>query len=394
MSTLTTDPALMAAHASYATTEKPHSVKNRQYPQTTRIDYDGRTGQVYKIWLLNIVMNILTLGIYSFWGKTRLRKYVAGAFVLNKDRFEYTGTGKELFFGFLKAIPVFLALYLPFLVASFFDPKAIWPAFLLIPLIYIFPVALYSALRYRLSRTQWRSIRFGQDGSVFQFANLYLWRWLVDIVSLGILIPYSDVKRYQYVANNAYYGDILFRFEGRGKDLMTIHLATYMMAIGLLIIAFYGMQLLTASFTAVQAAIAEQGLPKEAALELFLQNASFFTALGCFVLPFILFPIIRLIYKTALIHEMTNHLFAGEIGFRSTVTTFGLIKLKAGNALILVVTLGLGLPLVMQRNLRFFAQHTQVKGNLDTDSIRQTGNRKPTDAEGLQEIMGLDSGLI
>ena len=129
------------------------------------ITYDSRTGQVYKIWLLNLFMNIITLGIYNFWGKTRLRKYVAGSFSLRGDRFEYTGAGKELFFGFLKAIPVLFGIYTPFMIATFIAPDAAWPAVFLIPFFYIIPVALYSALRYRLSRLQWRGIRYRLEGS-------------------------------------------------------------------------------------------------------------------------------------------------------------------------------------------------------------------------------------
>lgn len=390
MSTIATDQAFLDRQI----TEDAQPDRIRHHLTTHRIAYDGQTGQVYKIWLLNIVMNIFTLGIYSFWGKARLRQYVAGAFKLNKDRFEYTGTGKELFIGFLKGMLIFLVLYLPFMLASVIAPDAAWPLILLIPFFYVLPVALYSAWRYRISRTQWRGIRFELDGSVMKFAGLFLWRWLINIVSLGILIPYSDIKIYQYVTDNAYYGDIAFRFEGRGKDLMAVHLATYSIIIGLLIFALYGLQLMAASFAAAQMAVTQQALSVDEALVIFFSNASFLTALICIIIPFILLPMVRLIYKTALIHEITNHLYAGEIGFRSTVTTFALIKLKLGNFLILILTFGLGLPVIMQRNLRFFAQHTQVRGDLETSSIKQTLARKPADAEGLHAVMGLDSGLI
>jgi uncharacterized membrane protein YjgN (DUF898 family) len=390
MSTIVTDRTFMGGQVA----EEARPEKIQHHLTAHRITYDGQTGQVYKIWLLNIVMNIFTLGIYSFWGKTRLRQYVAGAFKLNKDRFEYTGTGKELFIGFLKAMLIFLVLYLPFMVASIIASDAAWPLIFLIPFFYVLPVALYSAWRYRMSRTQWRGIRFELDGSVIKFAGVFLWRWLINIVSLGLLIPYSDIRIYQYVADNAYYGDIAFRFEGHGKNLMAIHLATYSIIIGLLIFTFYGLQLMMTSFVTAQMAISQQNLSFDEALAIFFGNTSFFAALTCIIVPFILLPMVRLIYKTALIHEITNHLHADEIGFKSTVTIFALIKLKLGNFLILILTLGLGLPVIMQRNLRFFAQHTQVRGDLETSGIKQTTSRKPADAEGLHAVMGLDSGFI
>lgn len=125
-----------------------------------------------------------------------------------------------------------------------------------------------------------------------------------------------------------------------------------------------------------------------------LSDASIIAALACIILSLIMIPIVRLIYKAALIHEMVNHLYADEIGFRSTITTFALLKLKLVNFLILVGTLGLGLPYIIQRNMRFFTQHTQVRGDLEATRIKQASNRQSTDAEGLQEVMGLESGLI
>ena len=80
----------------------------------TELQYDGKTGQVYKIWILEILLSILTLGIYHFWGKTRVRRYLTSSFSLGGDRFEYTGTGGELFWGYIKAIFFLIILCIPF----------------------------------------------------------------------------------------------------------------------------------------------------------------------------------------------------------------------------------------------------------------------------------------
>jgi len=77
------------------------------------ISYDGRVGQLYKIFFLNIILGIITLGIYHFWGKTRYRRYETSSFSLLKDRFEYTGYGGELFWGFIKAIVILGILSIP-----------------------------------------------------------------------------------------------------------------------------------------------------------------------------------------------------------------------------------------------------------------------------------------
>lgn len=87
--------------------------------QTQELEYDASTEQVYKIWLVNILLSILTLGIYRFWGKTRLRRYLTSGFILDGDRFDYTGTGGELFWGFMKALFFIIILFIPFFWSAF-----------------------------------------------------------------------------------------------------------------------------------------------------------------------------------------------------------------------------------------------------------------------------------
>ena len=75
-----------------------------------RLRYDGRIGEMYVIFLTNLIYTILTFGIYRFWAKTRERRYFLSRMELMGDRLEYTGTGGELFRGFLV---VFLLIISP-----------------------------------------------------------------------------------------------------------------------------------------------------------------------------------------------------------------------------------------------------------------------------------------
>ena len=68
------------------------------------LHYDGRLGELYSIFLTNILFTILTLGIYQFWAITRYRRYFWSRTQFQGERFEYTGTGRQLFVGFLLAV--------------------------------------------------------------------------------------------------------------------------------------------------------------------------------------------------------------------------------------------------------------------------------------------------
>lgn len=68
--------------------------------------YAGSAGRVGRIALVNTFLALITIGVYRFWGKTRLRQYLWGAVRFQGDSLEYTGRPIELFLGFLIAIGV------------------------------------------------------------------------------------------------------------------------------------------------------------------------------------------------------------------------------------------------------------------------------------------------
>src|SRR5579862_8314606 len=84
------------------------TVTRQEHPVLTA----GR-GAFFGLFYLNLLLTVLTLGIYRFWAKTKMRRLVWRHVIVAGEGFEYTGTGKELLIGFLKAL---LVLFPPLLV--------------------------------------------------------------------------------------------------------------------------------------------------------------------------------------------------------------------------------------------------------------------------------------
>ena len=82
-----------------------------QTPNRIAGQYNGEKGGFFMLTCLTTLLTIITFGIYRFWAKSRIRRYVWSATAPNNDPMEYTGTGTEKFVGFLIAM-VFLAVYL------------------------------------------------------------------------------------------------------------------------------------------------------------------------------------------------------------------------------------------------------------------------------------------
>lgn len=197
-------------------------------------EYFGKSGALFGLFIKTSLLTLLTLGLYRFWAKTRIRKYIWSATSGDGDSFEYTGTGLEKFLGFLIAV-VFLAVYLGlvqvalafFGVFLFREPEseaafvtqtigAYASLLAVVPLIFF---AQYRARRYRMARTRWRGLRFGMDSA----AGGYVWRaighTLLTIVTFGLLFPRQTFYLEKYMADRTWYGNGRFEQTGRWLSL-------------------------------------------------------------------------------------------------------------------------------------------------------------------------------
>ncbi|GLQ35132.1 hypothetical protein GCM10007939_14150 [Amylibacter marinus] len=230
-------------------------IENNQF----KVAYNGRKGPLFKIGLMTGLFTLLTLGIYRFWARTRVRKYMWSAIAPNEHSLEYTGTGLEKFLGFLIAVAV-LAVYLGIfqLLLAFFGyslfTQAETPGAVLVqqlifylailvtlPLIYY---AQYRARRYVLSRTRWQGIRFGAEAAAWGYVKLALKNLFVTVITLGILLPRQTFNLEKYRIDRSWYGNAQFAQEGTWKMLLPAMKQTYIgMAItllGVILIGFGG----------------------------------------------------------------------------------------------------------------------------------------------------------
>lgn len=199
-----------------------------------RVAYDGRPGSLAKIVITNALLTLVTLGIYRFWGKTRVRRHLWSRVSFLGDRAEYTGTGGELFRGFLVAIAALALLAAVPIGAQWWigiDHPAYWTAEAAYALILLFLVnfAVYRARRYRLNRTEWRGIRFAQDGSSVRYALLALGWGAVTVLSLGLAYVVFRARLQRYRTTHTVFGDRRFEFDGRASELFTAWIVAWLL---------------------------------------------------------------------------------------------------------------------------------------------------------------------
>ncbi len=202
------------------------------------VDYAGTAGRLFGLSLRTLCLSVITLGIYRFWMKTRMRRFYWSAVHPGGTPLEYTGTGLEKLLGFLIAV-VFLAIYLGIvnLALSFFglaffqgNPFALNLSLLAaVPLIFY---ARYRARRYILSRTIWRGLRFGADQAAWSYMVRALGHTFLSVITLGLLLPRQTFYLEKFVTDRTWYGDL--KFEQRGR--WTILLKPWLVVLGTVLV--------------------------------------------------------------------------------------------------------------------------------------------------------------
>jgi uncharacterized membrane protein YjgN (DUF898 family) len=360
---------------------------------TTKLVYDGRLGELFVLWIKVLLLGIITFGIYSrFWGKTRFRRYFWNHASLLGERFEYDGTGGELFRRFLLAIfvlPVLIAIAfgLGFLLQGLGLPaqaaQAIGAALYLGAFFFLFFVSQYGSRRYQLSRTVWSGIRGGVEGSAIGYALRAIGYYLLIPVTLGVATPWRDVALWRYKTRHSGFGDLDFRFEGTGRTLLGPFLVAYAASI---------LGIVVAALIAAAVGLAIGGVPHS------FEDVSKLALAAAIVVFYVSYLIITIVgylhYVVRSFAYFAEKTTLGRVRFAFPVGKGELFWFQVANFLLLIFTAGLALVFVAQRYVRFFCNHLEIEGADELKALTQSpGRRRPRGGEGLAQLFdSLDVG--
>lgn len=285
------------------------------------LTFHGDGGTYFGILFLNGLLTIITLGLYYPWAKAKKLQYLYSSTEMEGSRFAWSGTGKEMFKGFLKALGLLLALAIAVNVLAYFKLPVIGGLLYLAFLLLVVPVAIHGANRYHWSRTSWRGIRFGYRGDRNEFVKLFIKEMFLTLVTIGIYSSWAAINIRNYLLGNIRFGSGEFRYQGNGGDYFVLNLKGYFLSIFTLgIYSFWW-----------QADI----------FRYYIDN-------------------LRLVQ--------------GERSFRlrSTATGGNFAGLLIVNALIFIFTLGIGYAWVQTRTVQFLLSHVEIEGDVELSELAQT----------------------
>jgi uncharacterized membrane protein YjgN (DUF898 family) len=339
--------------------------------------FTGRVGEIYRMFIVNLLLTIITLGIYRFWAKVRYRKYLWSHVSLAGDPFEYTGTGRELLFGFLI---ILFAVILPLVVVNQVAQVMLGTRHLLllgsfqlafyVLIVFLIGLGTYAAIRYRLSRTLWRGIRGGLTGSRSAYGLRVLGYGVLAFITFGFCLPLMQVRLSQYLYNHMSFGSGKFAFEASVRPLF--RRVVWVPILGLLMVA----SLVAAFATWPSAKASSMGVVAASAAALLM----------------ILMIVAYVRYTAASLRYIYSRVTFEGLQLRYDISAWRLFRYAAGNLVILVFTLGLGFPVVLVRMVRIVTDNLTIIGTIDFAVIRQSTDQRSRFGEGLASAF--DIGAI
>jgi uncharacterized membrane protein YjgN (DUF898 family) len=347
------------------------------------IRFTGNWREYLPIAATNALLIIVTLGIYRFWASARQRRYLWSRTHVIDDTLEWTGTGKEMFLGFLIVVAILAPFFLfvqfvfPALAARGKFEAAGGILFLFyIGLIYLGGFARFRALRYRLSRTYWHGIRGGSDDPGWNYGGEYLGRTALTAMTMFIMFPWAQTRLWSSRWKAMSFGPLPFHADLNAAGLKGRWALVYAAPFAAMILAFTIVAALGLSMDG-------KGGPNPTV------GGAFF---AIFLLIYIAIPLATLHWYAKFYRKAAAGTRLGDLEFGFDATTLQWLGLFLGNLGLAIVTLGFGLTYWGYRNWAFMVRHMHVYGNVDLGDLTQSTTHAPREAEGFADAF--DVGAI
>ena len=244
------------------------STASNTLPVWSNFRFTGNSLEYFKIWIVNILLTIITLGLYSPWAKVRTLSYFYGNTWVNDSRFAYLANPVRILKGRIIAV-VLLALYSA--CVNLYPSYSLWA---LAVLCLLFPFILVTSMAFRMRNTAYRNIRFhfrADYAAAYRLFlipigciliitavvySLYLASDLVKqaeeaatgefrkedmLFSIFILTvlpvaPYIDFVRRRFIINQTQYGTARGSFQGTAWEFYKVYLLTFLIGMGVILL--------------------------------------------------------------------------------------------------------------------------------------------------------------
>ena len=333
--------------------------------------FAGTAREYFGIWIVNLMLTIATVGIWSPWAKVRNTAYLLGNTSIDGRAFGYHAKGHQILLGRL----VVLGLFAVISGASSISPAASVVVWLL--LLLATPWLINRGLMFNAAMTSWSTIRFGFRGSYWRSLRVFVMFPFLSIVSLGLFVPYATRATKHYTIGGHRLGASPFAFS---SDIRPFWVA-------LLLTGFWGGVL----------AVVVLGV----AWSVSVADPATFTSNGLVAMTVILVVVLFALMPFSVLYAalLRNAIYAGMTVdgghcFHSAVSPTRYVWIAFSNAVAIACSLGMLLPWARVRMTLYLCSRTWLipMSSLD-DFIDEAGARESALGDAWMDLDGIDVGV-
>jgi uncharacterized membrane protein YjgN (DUF898 family) len=320
-------------------------------PDALSLEFSGTARQYFRIWIVNLCLTLLTLGIFSAWGKVRKKRYFYSHTRIAGTPFQYLGQPIPILKGRLVAVIGFGAYYISSNFANSLLPYVLAAGLIAAPWILVSSAAFNA--RYSAFRNMTFHLEAGyRDAMKVLYFGCILPAFVIGIMFDGfgqplifagislvfvISIPWLICRIKKFIVESTFYGSKKGEFSARGGQFFKIYLASVLI-------------------------IAAVSIPVGFVLTLvFIPMKKTWLMPYIAALPMYVGYVIGFAYVRAKSSNLVwNSTRLGPLRFQSTLEVGGLGKLYLTNALGIIASCGVLIPWAVMRTLKYRAEHLKV----------------------------------
>ena len=388
--------------------------------QTLPIEFTGTGSEYFRIWIVNLLLILVTLTLYTPWARARKLRYFHGNTLVDGHPLAFHGDPRKMFRGYL-LVGIMVLVYS---VAGHFSPTAGLIAFLILALVW--PALLKSSLQFRLANTSWRGLRFRFTGSVRGAYEALLPLFVPSAIILG-LVSMIDPEQQQappawfewamlsvfplmlllgpwlwwrfkkYQHDHYAYAGLETHFKASVGSFFGVFLKTIGVTLASMLVGGLLVGIVVAIGAAVAAALGLSG----SGLGGLMQNKGLVLILLLLAVPLIALGVIAIygVWIPYFTSRMQNLVWSKtgnrEFRFQSDLTFRSALKLTVKNWLLIGLTLGLYWPFAAVALARLKLQAMAVLTRVDPQTLigRATTHEGEAAGDAAGDLFGVDIGL-
>ncbi len=356
--------------------------------------FEGGGKEYFRIWIVNIALTILTLGIYSAWAKVRTNRYMYANTYLNGSNFEYNADPIRILIGRIIVVSVYILFVVFAEHLMMFEVAAGIAILALLAL----PWLIRQAVSFKLRNTSYRHVPFRYVGKTRDFYAFFLLHGLLNIFTLFLAFPFSYVRFKELILRNSRYGQGEFFFKGKVQTVYEI----YFSVIGwmfLVLLAFVIVIAVISGFAmegsmGVEEVLLSGMLEEESPSS--EEAGTLITALASVFMVFIYLPLIfgqKGLSDAYFSNYVRNHTTLESAPFKGEINPFRLAWISISNVFIIMLSLGLLYPWTEIRYLKYKLEHTSFACE-DYDQFESYGYEQgSTVGEEMVDFFDIDIGI-